>query len=167
MEVTATFPFFSQFHSFLWIEILSKQDEIFKKFSGYVESKLRILTMQLEAVTGMIIHPNPVQYDLHGSDKEWPFGCGMFIAIMFSKEDGSFPGQTVDLRPALAPFLDVINQWSDRRAYGDQYLLRVKRIRSKDLPEYATAPEVAKKRPWSLAAAAANGNGAAKRARLS
>lgn len=166
MEVTEAIPFFTQFRTFLCIEILAKNDEVFKKFSGYVESKLRILTMQLEAVQGMIIHPNPVQYDLYGSDSEWPFGCGMYIAIMFSKEDGAYAGQTVDLRPAVDAFLEVIHQWSDRRAYKDEYRLRVKRIRGKDLPEYATDPEVAQKRPWATAFAA-QANGSVKRPRTS
>ena len=32
------------------------------RFSGWVESKLRILVMQLEIVNGMRIHPNPMQH---------------------------------------------------------------------------------------------------------
>jgi len=75
-EVHEPFPFFANFRHFLWLEVLTKSDEVYKKFSGWVESKLRILVMQLENVSGMVIHPNPVQYDLCGIDPEWQFGCG-------------------------------------------------------------------------------------------
>ncbi|CAE8676726.1 unnamed protein product [Polarella glacialis] len=92
-DVHKPFPFFTHFSHFLLLEVLSKSEEVYNKFSGWVESKLRILVMQLEAqleaVNGCFIHPNPVQYDLYGSDPEWPYGCGMFTALSFSKEDGA------------------------------------------------------------------------------
>merc|ERR1711908_18828 len=73
-EVYTPFPFFDSFKHFLVLEVLAKSEEIYKKFSGWVESKLRILVMQLEALNGMQVHPNPVQFDHCGSEAEWPFG---------------------------------------------------------------------------------------------
>lgn len=135
------FPYFQHFRHFLWLEIVAKTEEVYQKFSGWVESKLRILTKQLESVSGMIIHPNPEQYDLRGSDPEWPLGCGMFIAMAFFKDQGAFAGQTIDLRPALSQFVDVINQWFEKDDYGGQFLLRLKRIRKGQIPEYAFQQE--------------------------
>jgi len=146
-DVHEPFPYFTQFNNFLWLEVLAKTDEVYKKFSGWVESKLRILMMQLEAVNGMIIHPNPSQYDLHDSDSEWPLGCGMFIAMAFSEKTGAVSGQTVDLRPALMQFANVINLWSEKDIYNGEFLLKFKRIKGSKLPEYALEPEAAKKRP--------------------
>mmetsp|Transcript_17259 Transcript_17259/g.46835 ORF Transcript_17259/g.46835 Transcript_17259/m.46835 type:complete len:552 (-) Transcript_17259:110-1765(-) len=146
-EVHEPFPFFTHFRHFLWLEVLVKTEEVYNKFSGWVESKLRILVMQMENVTGMLIHPNPVQYDLCGSDADWPLGCGMFIAMSFSKEEGAFPGQAIDLRPALSQFIEVINQWSEKDAYVGQFSLRLKRIKGSELPEYAKDPEAARRRP--------------------
>jgi len=140
-EVHEPVPFFKTFKHFLWVEILALSDETYKKYCGWVESKLRILTMQLEAITGMVIHPNPVQYDLRGSDPDWPHGCGMFIAFMFSKAEGAFPGQTVDLRSAFSQFLDVIGQWVDKDTYAGQYHLRIRRVNTAQLPKYAVDPE--------------------------
>merc|ERR1712039_658441 len=133
-EVHEPFPFFSQFAHFLWLEVLAKSDEVYTKYSGWVESKLRILIMQLEGIAGMLIHPNPIQYDLCGSDAEWPFGCGMFVALTFSREDGAFPGQAIDLRPALSRFVDVLSQWSEKDMYAGQFRLRLRRIRRSELP---------------------------------
>jgi len=135
------FPYFTHFGHFLWLEILAKTDEEYQKFSGWIESKLRILTKQLETVSGMIIHPNPEQYDLRGSDPDWPFGCGMFIAMAFYEDRGAYVGQKVDLRPALSQFVDVISQWSERDQYSGEILLRLKQIRGSELPGYACATE--------------------------
>jgi len=140
-EVHEPFPYFSAFHNFLWLEILAKSEEVYQKFSGWVESKLRILSKQLEAFSGMIIHPNPEQYHLRGSDPDWPSGCGMFIGMAFYKDQGAFLGQTVDLRPSLSQFVDVINQWSEKDAYAGQYLLRLRRIQADKLPAYALDAE--------------------------
>merc|ERR1719210_3025158 len=90
----------------------------------------------------MIIHPNPEQYALRGQDSgDWPLGCGMFIAMAFFRDQGAFVGQTVDLRPALSQFVDVVNQWSEKDQYPGQFLLRLKRIRGSQLPVYALAAE--------------------------
>eukprot|EP00415_Alexandrium_ostenfeldii_P002204 UN2204 len=146
-EVHDPFPYFTHFRHFLWLEILANTEEVYQKFSGWIESKLRILTKQLEATNGMIIHPNPEQYDLRGSDPGWQLGCGMFIAMAFYKDKGAFTGQTVDLRPALSQFVDVISQWNEKDNYSGQFLLRLKQIRGSDLPEYALQAEAQKRRP--------------------
>eukprot|EP00933_Yihiella_yeosuensis_P011945 TRINITY_DN119855_c0_g1_i1.p1 TRINITY_DN119855_c0_g1~~TRINITY_DN119855_c0_g1_i1.p1 ORF type:complete len:343 (-),score=34.64 TRINITY_DN119855_c0_g1_i1:88-1116(-) len=139
-------PFFTAYRHFLMLEVLSKSEEVFNKFSGWVESKLRILIMQLEPITGLLIHPNPDQYPLYGSDPESPFGCGMFIALSFTADAGAFASQQVDFRPAISTFTDIIAQWSERDAHIGQFRLRIKRITQAELPEYATHPEVAQKR---------------------
>merc|ERR1712224_726966 len=104
-EVHDQFPYFTNFRQFVWLEILAKSEEVYQKFSGWVESKMRILSKQLEAVNGLIIHPNPEQYSVD-KDEEWPLGCGMFIAMAFFKDQGAFLGQTVDLRIPLSQFVD-------------------------------------------------------------
>jgi len=142
-KVCEPFPFFEQFHHFISLEVLANSDEVYNKFSGLVESKLRILVMQLEAVKGMYIHPNPLQYDLCGSDLDWPLGCAMFIAMSFSKDAGAHPGLTVDLRGPVTQLMDVINQWAEKDAFAGQFKLRVRRISSAELPEYARDPAAA------------------------
>mmetsp|Transcript_32500 Transcript_32500/g.87267 ORF Transcript_32500/g.87267 Transcript_32500/m.87267 type:complete len:515 (-) Transcript_32500:47-1591(-) len=145
-EVHEPAPFFARFRQFLWLEVLAKTDEVHQKFRSWVESKLRLLTSQLEAVSGMIIHPNPEQYDLAGTDSEWPLGFGMFIAMAFFKDQGAYAGQTVDLRGALSQFVDVINQWSEKDVYPEQFLLRLRRIRGSELPSYVRSDEPEPKR---------------------
>lgn len=167
-EVHSPYPYFTQFRQFLWLEVLAKSEEVYQKFSGWVESKLRILSKQLETVGhGMIIHPNPEQYHLRNSDPDWPLGCGMFIAVAFFKDQGAFLGQSVDLRPALAQFIDVVNQWTEKDIFPGQFLLRAKRIRATQLPQYVLEAEAEKKRPQSqLDPGAIAGTPEAKKARI-
>merc|ERR1712190_558638 len=140
------YVFFTQFKHFIWLEVLTKNQEVYHKFRAWVESKLRLMTKQLEASSGLILHPSTEQYDLTGRDSEWPVGYGIFIGMNFYKDQGAFAGQTVDLRPALCHFLDVVNQWSDKETYPGQFLLRLKRIPRSQLPTYATAPDLGRKR---------------------
>jgi poly(A) polymerase len=143
-------PFFTEFKYFLWVEVLAKTDEAYHKYSAWVESKLRILVMQLELVSGLVIHPNPIQYDLIHSeedgDTEWPFGCGMFIALSFSKEGGAYPGMMVEMRPAVTNFLNVVDAWPGKESFTGQFMLKLRRVSSAELPEYATSPEAVKRK---------------------
>lgn len=136
-QVHEPFSFFGDFRQFLSLEVLAKTDEVQQKFSGWVDSKLRILTKQLEAMNGLIIHPNPRQYDLSGTDPEWPCGCGMFIALAFFRDHGAFVGQTIDLRPSVHNFIEVISHWSEKDMYTGQYSFRSKRIKANQIPAYA------------------------------
>jgi len=145
-DVLDPFPFFSHFRNFLWVEVLAKTDEVYVKFSGWVESKLRILTRSLEAINGMIIHPNPEQYDLKNMDTDWPLGCGMFIAMSFFQDQGAFAGQVVDMRPALHQFVDVISQWTEKDTYSGQHKLRLRQVKRQRLPEYVTHAETKRAR---------------------
>jgi len=140
-DVYAPFPFFQEFKNFLMIEILAKSEDVYNKFSGWVESKLRILVMQLEIVNGMRIHPNPMQYDLLESDAEWPFGCGMFLGMQFTPEAGAHSSLQIDLRPAITSFMEVIMTWTERDANLGQFRLRLRRLSASELPLYATDPE--------------------------
>jgi len=146
-DMYAPFPYFERSRHFLHLEILARTDEVYQKFSGWVESKLRILTKSLEALEakGLVIRPIPEQYDLRGSDPEWPCGCGMFIALTFLK-GAAVKGQEVDLRPALSQFVDVVSQWCEQERYPGEFLLRLKRICKSELPGYALEAEAAKHR---------------------
>ncbi|CAJ1411498.1 unnamed protein product [Effrenium voratum] len=153
-DVHNPFPFFSNepFRHFLCLEVLAKTAEVHVKFCGWVESKLRILHKSLEgSVNGMIIHPNPEQYDLRNADAEWPLGCGMFIELAFFSDQGAYPGQTVDLRPALHQFAEVVSQWAEKETYSSDYKLKLRHVKRTRLPEYALKAEAAKRsRPSEL-----------------
>ena len=144
--VLETYNIFDHYKSFLCLEIVAETDEVYQRFLGWVSSKLRHFTKQLEAISGMLIHPNPEQYDLQGSDADWPFGCGMFIAFRFTKEQGAYAGQTIDFRPAVYEFAAVVNAWPEHELYHGQFKLRVKSIiAGAQPPAYALKAETEKR----------------------
>eukprot|EP00927_Polykrikos_kofoidii_P064666 TRINITY_DN6013_c0_g1_i3.p1 TRINITY_DN6013_c0_g1~~TRINITY_DN6013_c0_g1_i3.p1 ORF type:complete len:877 (+),score=173.62 TRINITY_DN6013_c0_g1_i3:168-2633(+) len=153
-ELQEPFPYFERFFHFLWLEMLAKSQEVFLKWNAFVESRLRVLMKHLEipkeSTRGMIIHPNPEQYDVrlfggHGDllmstrpdDNDWPFGSGMFTCLAFIKDYGAAAGQTVDLRPACIPFMEAITQWAEMDRFGGQICVRLKRIKTSPLPKKA------------------------------
>lgn len=147
-EVHNPFPFFSNdpFKHYLCLEVLAKSAEAHVKFCGWVESKLRILHKTLEgAVSGMMIHPNPEQYELRSADTEWEWGCGMFIELAFLGDQGSYVGQTVDLRPSLHQFAEVVSTWAEKETYNSEFKLKLKTVKRTRLPEYALKAEAAKR----------------------
>jgi len=151
MEVHEPFPFFQTFHQYLCLEILAKSEEVYHKLGGWVESKLRALTKQLDvydggSISGLVVRPNPERYDLGGTDADWRLGCGIFFALSFFKDQGAFLSQTVDLRPALSQFVDVISQWSEKDSYVGQFLIRMRRVPTSSLPRYALEAEANRKR---------------------
>eukprot|EP00929_Paragymnodinium_shiwhaense_P049394 TRINITY_DN24916_c0_g1_i1.p1 TRINITY_DN24916_c0_g1~~TRINITY_DN24916_c0_g1_i1.p1 ORF type:complete len:562 (-),score=148.33 TRINITY_DN24916_c0_g1_i1:134-1819(-) len=161
-EVRDPYAYFSRFRSFIWIELLAKTEPVYLKFKAFVETKLQYLVTQLEALEAMgnsiVVHPIPEQFPVKKSttDPEWPMGCGMFIALAFYKDQGAFVGQTIDIRPALSAFVEELNQWPEKDAHTGQFLLRLRRIRNQQLPEYALAAvaDADKKRAKADAASA-------------
>lgn len=79
----------------------------------------------------------------------------MFLALDFARELGAYPGLLVDLRPAVTPFKELINQWSEKDAHRSQFKLRLRRVKASELPEYAVDPETARRRKRRRLAAAA------------
>lgn len=131
-------PYFTRYRYFVWLEILGKTSEAFQKFSGLVESRLRILTKTLETQRGLTVHPNPEQYEIQfgEGDQEWPLGCAMFIAMAFFR-DNAHVGMQMDISKACKEFLDVLEKWPEKGRYEGDFLIRLRRVRSEQLPPYA------------------------------
>eukprot|EP00928_Gymnodinium_smaydae_P040597 TRINITY_DN27517_c0_g1_i1.p1 TRINITY_DN27517_c0_g1~~TRINITY_DN27517_c0_g1_i1.p1 ORF type:complete len:551 (+),score=63.44 TRINITY_DN27517_c0_g1_i1:63-1715(+) len=135
-------PFFTKYKCFLSFEMLAKTEEVGSKFSGWIESKLRILVMNLESLDkdqggqGMFVRPNPTQYENMGDDEEWPYSCTMCIALDFSSRDGAEPKQRIDLRHPIASFLHVVKSWDSCTKFAGKFRLKVKRVKPADLPEH-------------------------------
>jgi len=147
-EVHNPVHFFSndRFKRFLCLEVLAKSAEAHVKFCEWVESKLPDLHKTLEgAVSGMIIHPYPEQHELRSADTEWAWGCGMFIGLVFPGNKGFYVGQTVDLRPALHQFAEVVSTWPEKETYNSEFKLKMT-VKRTHLPEYALKAEAERMR---------------------
>jgi len=73
--------FFSYYSVYLEIDILSTNEEDFKIWHGFVESKLRNLIKLLEEVIQIRIHPFPMEFRL--TDMKFKFSSSYFFGIEF------------------------------------------------------------------------------------
>lgn len=62
-----------------------------------------------------------------------------FIGLSFSHENGAFIGQTVDMRPAINPFIDVLQDWRELATMDVK--LRLKNVEAKNLPYFVRIQE--------------------------
>lgn len=159
-EVYKSATFFSDHRSYLKIEVLSKTPQVFTKWLGWIESKLRHLVKQLEQNPYVQVRPWPNHTAFQ--DNEWPHATAVFMGLTIT------PKTPVELRQPVTKFVEIINSWSDRQQYAGLCDMRVNSVNRKDLPAYLpedpskprtprkspeTAPQV---EPQSESAALAN-----------
>jgi len=135
-EVFRPVPFFSQHKNYLHIEVLAKTMQVFTKWSGWIESKLRHLVKQLEQIPAVEVRPWPNHISFE--DPNWPHALGMFMGLTISKRAvHGQKGHTVDLRAPVTHFVEIINSWPDREQHRDLFDMRVRHVYRRDLPDYA------------------------------
>uniref|UniRef100_A0A7S1AF78 polynucleotide adenylyltransferase n=1 Tax=Noctiluca scintillans TaxID=2966 RepID=A0A7S1AF78_NOCSC len=150
-EVYRQLPFFTQFRYYLHVEVVAKLPQVFTKWLGWIESKLRHLVKQLEQIPSVQVRPSCDHIDF--VDPQWPRATAMFMGLTIaSKTVHGQQGQTVDLRKPVTQFVELINSWHDREQYAGLYDMRVRHVARRDLPDFlpegcrprkaASAPEL-------------------------
>lgn len=224
-------PFFTLYSDFIWICVVGNGEHTFKKWQGWVESKLRLLFRSLEAISMINIRPWPKTFhhsvedagfaSLHPHPRErahqreeaekpeeggptpaapegdqnqeenqassqaqsqcaqaasmgmppppppptepedengdesdgmarWEFAASMFVGIEINPEDdllrsltaeasynGGPPQQPIiDIRRCVGDFLTIVTQWNEMDQSGADVDLRVRTIKSEDLPPF-------------------------------
>lgn len=131
-EVYRPIPFFSQYRIYIQIEVLCKAAEVFTKWLGFIESKQRHLVKQLEQLPSVQVRPWPNH--LSFEDPDWPHATAIFMGVTVAK--GSRKGHTVDLRPAVTHFANMIHSWDHMQQHADVCEMRIRHIARRDLPAY-------------------------------
>ena len=72
---------FNKYNAYLQIDVLSKNEEDFKKWFGYIESKLRILIKFMEDIYQVKVHPYPNNFNI--TDNKFPFAKAYFFGMQF------------------------------------------------------------------------------------
>jgi hypothetical protein len=80
-EIFNDIDFFAYYSCYLQIDILSSNEEDFKKWQGFVESRLRFLIKFLEEIIQIKVHPFPKDYSL--LDKNFEYDSTYFFGIEF------------------------------------------------------------------------------------
>ncbi|KAK7398831.1 hypothetical protein VNO78_10004 [Psophocarpus tetragonolobus] len=122
-----SYPFFEAYKNYLQIDISAENADDLRKWRGWVESRLRQLTLKIEKHTyGMLqCHPHPGDF----SDKSRPFHCSYFMGLQrkqgvpVSVSDG---GQ-FDIRLTVEEFKHSVNMYTLWKPGMDIHVSHVKR----------------------------------------
>ncbi|KAI3857808.1 hypothetical protein MKX03_033936 [Papaver bracteatum] len=125
------YPFFDAYKNYLQIEISAENDDDLRNWKGWVESRLRQLTLKIERDTfGMLqCHPHPGDF----SDKSKLCHCCYFMGLQRNQgvpihESGEF-----DIRATVAEFKDSVGMYTLWKPGMEIY---VSHIRRRNIPAF-------------------------------
>ncbi|EME32553.1 poly(A) polymerase [Galdieria sulphuraria] len=130
--------FFSKFKNYLQINVISGTAENQRKWHGFVESKLRVLTLKLEILSHTLIYPYPVPYTRPGVQ----FCESFFIGLSFSlpklpNQNGS-KERKIDMSGPVSEWVNYVLSWPFRTSDME---VSVEHVKRKFLPEYVFKDE--------------------------
>ncbi|RZC47749.1 hypothetical protein C5167_040702 [Papaver somniferum] len=120
------YPFFDAYKNYLQIEISTENDDDLRNWKGWVESRLRQLTMKIERDTcGMLqCHPHPGDF----SDKSKQCHCCYFMGLQ--RNQGVPPvheGGEFDIRATVAEFKQSVGMYTLWKPGMEIYVSHIKR----------------------------------------
>lgn len=127
---------FSTYKHFLCLTVTGQEDQGFRKWLGWVESKVRFLVKALESMDLAEIRPWPKHFEHETA--EWAYSSSIFVALDVSAPPNTHTARPryVDLRRIVGDFMALINTWSEREAYGTTVNLRIHSLRPTQLPSF-------------------------------
>ncbi|KAJ0962781.1 hypothetical protein J5N97_027903 [Dioscorea zingiberensis] len=104
------YPFFEAYKNYLEIDIAAENEDDLRKWKGWVESRLRTLTLKIERDTfGMLqCHPHPGDF----SDKTKPFHCCYFMGLQRKQGVPSHEGEQFDIRATVEEFKHNVGMYT-------------------------------------------------------
>jgi len=130
-------PFFQMYKNYLMVTVSAKDEEDFKKWEGWVGSRVKILIQSIENCTGgqMLAHPSTARFKDPSKDEasHHIFFLGLFPSPLKKKEKTA-----LNLNPAVENWQMQITSWADRTTGESNWLpgmaAAVKHVKRKDLP---------------------------------
>ncbi|KAA8532629.1 hypothetical protein F0562_032555 [Nyssa sinensis] len=102
MTLFEPFPFFKAYKNYLQVDISAENDDDLRKWKGWVESRLRLLTLKIERDTKGVLqcHPHPREF----SDKSIPFHYCYFMGLRRKQGAIAQEGEQFDIRLTVEEF---------------------------------------------------------------
>ncbi|XP_075518559.1 nuclear poly(A) polymerase 1 [Primulina tabacum] len=126
------FAFFEAYKNYLQIDIASETDEDSRNWKGWVESRMRLLTLKIERDTNGVLqcHPHPGEF----SDKSKPFHHSYFMGLR-RKLDDTNPqeGKQFDIRMTVEDFKRDVYAYSFWKL---TMWIHVRHVKRKDIPNF-------------------------------
>ena len=104
------FCFFSAYKNYLQVDITARNLEDFTNWKGWVESRLRLLTMKVDRDTwGQLqCHPHPDGF----LDKSKQFRCCYFVGLRRKHVDCDKKGELFDIRSTIEEFKNCVGMYT-------------------------------------------------------
>ncbi len=105
-------PLLSEFKVYLELRVNAANSADFAAWSGWIESRLVILSIKLERI-GIFAHPSPYRYKTPG-ESPWPFSCCYIVALRKNASGGSKETDQRKFAEAILEFQRAIDDWNGR-----------------------------------------------------
>ncbi|KAK9277495.1 hypothetical protein L1049_007039 [Liquidambar formosana] len=140
------FLFFEAYKNYLQIDITAENDDDLRKWKGWVESRLRLLTLKIERDTLDMLqcHPHPGEF----SDKSKPFHCCYFMGLRRKQGTQAQEGRQFDIRLTVEEFKHSVGMYS---FWKHGMWIHVSHIRRKNLPNFVFPGGVRPPQPVKVA----------------
>ncbi|CAK9312136.1 unnamed protein product [Citrullus colocynthis] len=141
------YPFFEAYKNYLQIDITAENDDDLRIWKGWVESRLRQLTLKIERHTYNMLqcHPHPGDF----SDKSRPFHHCYFMGLQRKQGVPASGGEQFDIRLTVDEFKRSVNVYAQRKRGMEIYVSHVKR---RSIPNFVfpggVRPSRASKLTW-------------------
>ncbi|XP_075104612.1 nuclear poly(A) polymerase 1 [Nicotiana tabacum] len=125
------FAFFEAYRNYLRIDIATESEDDMRKWKGWVESRIRLLTLKIERDTAGVLqcHPHPGEF----SDKSKPFHHSYFMGLRRKQGTNPQQGEQFDIRLTVEDFKRDVYAYS---FWTSSMWIHVCHVRRKDLPNF-------------------------------
>ncbi|XP_073282457.1 nuclear poly(A) polymerase 1-like isoform X1 [Primulina huaijiensis] len=125
------FAFFEAYKNYLQIDIASETDEDSRNWKGWVESRIRLLTLKIERDTNGVLqcHPHPGEF----SDKSKPFQHSYFMGLRRKQDTNPQEGKQFDIRMTVEDFKRDVYAYS---FWKPTMWIHVCHVKRKDIPNF-------------------------------
>ncbi|XAR68381.1 Polynucleotide adenylyltransferase [Bertholletia excelsa] len=152
------YPFFESYKNYLQIDIAAANADELRKWKGWVESRLRQLTLKIERDTYNMLqcHPHPGDF----SDKAKPFHCSYFMGLQRKQGVQANEGEQFDIRSTAEEFkqFDIRSTVEEFKHSVNAYTLwkpgmeiRVSHVKRRNIPNFVFPGGVRPFRPVKVA----------------
>lgn len=139
------YPFFEAYKNYLHIDISAENADDLRIWKGWVESRLRQLTLKIERHTYNMLqcHPYPGEF----SDKSKPFHCSYFMGLQRKQGVPVSEGGHFDIRLTVEEFKNSVNMYTSWKP-GMQ--IHVSHVKRKSIPNFVFPGGVRPARPSKI-----------------
>ncbi|KAL8531769.1 hypothetical protein ACS0TY_008388 [Phlomoides rotata] len=126
-----SFAFFEAYKNYLQIDIAAEADDDLMNWKGWVESRIRLLTLKIERDTVGVLqcHPHPGEF----SDKSKPFHHSYFMGLRRKQGANPQEGEQFDIRMTVEDFKREVYAYS---FWQPAMWINVCHVKRKDIPSF-------------------------------